>query len=263
MVTRHDAVLVELATRTNVKFNRYFPTCTPACHPTSLRKEDHSGLCRALYVKHAQFMAAGAIHRERLFMAANRIGKTETVSFEVAAHMTGLYPTWWRGREFDRPVRAWASGDTMLTTRDILQVALLGPVDCVDTRDWRGMLPVHLIVDTTRKSGGVSKCLDQVWVKHVSGGRSILEFKSHDQGRRAFQGTEQDVIVLDEEPPDDVYTECLLRTMTTDGLILCSMTPLQGLTPFVQQYLETATMIDSDGLAQKASEAVWPSGSAA
>jgi hypothetical protein len=31
-----------------------------------------------------------------------------------------------------------------------------------------------------------------------------LTFKSYEQGREAFQGTAQDVIVCDEEPPKDV-----------------------------------------------------------
>lgn len=260
---RLQALEAELAKREGEKFSRYFPPCKPSCKRDSLRREDHAGLCLALYVKHRQFMDAGAIHRERLFLAGNRIGKTETVTFESTVHMTGRYPSWWRGRRFDRPVRVWASGDTMLTTRDILQVSFMGPVDRVDNREWNGMIPAHLVLDSTRKSGGVAKCLDQVWVKHISGGQSILEFKSHDQGRRAFQGTEQDLIILDEEPPDDVYTECLLRTMTTDGLIICSMTPLQGLTPFVQQFLETSTMQDYDGHMKPANEAIWPNDDAA
>jgi phage terminase large subunit-like protein len=60
------------------------------------------------------------------------------------------------------------------------------------------------------------------------GGRSVITLKSYDQGRESFQGTEQDVIWLDEEPPMPVYAECLLRTMTTDGLVICTFTPMLG-----------------------------------
>jgi uncharacterized membrane protein YebE (DUF533 family) len=49
----------------------------------------------------------------------------------------------------------------------------------------------------------------------TSGGLSYLTFKSYDQKRESFQGTEQDVVWLDEEPPQDIYSECLTRTMTT------------------------------------------------
>jgi hypothetical protein len=87
----------------------------------------------------------------RLFWAANRSGKSETAAYELTAHLTGLYPTWWTGYVSDRPITAWAFGDTMLTTRDIVQVALLGPTDGVALHQWDGMIPAHLIYDTTRK----------------------------------------------------------------------------------------------------------------
>jgi phage terminase large subunit-like protein len=35
----------------------------------------------------------------------------------------------------------------------------------------------------------------------------------------------------------DIYTECLLRTMTTDGLIMVTFTPLNGRTPLVASFL--------------------------
>ena len=74
-------------------------------------------------------------------------------------------------------------------------------------------------------------------VQHQSGGTSYLGFKSYDQGRRKFQGTGKHVIWLDEEPPADVYDECLLRLMTTNGLMLCTFTPLLGLSDVAMRYL--------------------------
>ena len=59
---------------------------------------DSGPLRRELYPKHLQFFAAGAAHRERLFMAANRVGKTEGVGgYETTLHLTGEYPPWWEG----------------------------------------------------------------------------------------------------------------------------------------------------------------------
>lgn len=60
---------------------------------------------------------------------------------------------------------------------------------------------------------------------------------SYDQGRKKFQGTARDVIFLDEEPPIDVYTECLTRLMTRDGSMICTFTPLEGLSEVVLMYL--------------------------
>jgi phage terminase large subunit-like protein len=51
-------------------------------------------------------------------------------------------------------------------------------------------------------------------------------------------GTAMDVIHLDEEPSDPkIYSECLLRTMTTDGIIICTFTPLLGLSEVVLSFL--------------------------
>ena len=45
------------------------------------------------------------------------------------------------------------------------------------------------------------------------------------------------MIWLDEEPPADVYDECLLRLMTTNGLMLCTFTPLLGLSDVAMRFL--------------------------
>ena len=45
-----------------------------------------------------------------------------------ASLLTGLYPDWWEGRRFDRPVHAWAAGRTTMTVRNIIQAKLCGPV---------------------------------------------------------------------------------------------------------------------------------------
>ena len=113
------AAQAELAKRGGCRFNRYFP--------------DDGPLSRDNYPKHLDLMGLGATHRERLFMAANRVGKTDTGAYELTCHLTGLYPTWWTGRRFDRPIRTWAAGDTSTTVRDIIQAALLGPVHAPGT----------------------------------------------------------------------------------------------------------------------------------
>lgn len=191
-------------------------------------------LRRELYPKHQEFFAAGAHHRERLMLAANRIGKTEGVGgYELALHLTGRYPAWWRGRRFNHAVRAWAAGDTGKTVREILQHKLLGPVGAWGT----GLIPGDSIGRIVRGSGGVADTVEIVYVRHTSGQDSTLIFKSYDQRREAFQGTEQDVIWLDEEPALGIYTECLLRTMTNNGIIMLTFTPLLGMSEVVLSFL--------------------------
>src|SRR5690606_27547622 len=48
------------------------------------------------YPRQAEFHAAGAQHRERLFLAGNQLGKTLAGAFEYAMHLTGRYPDWWQ-----------------------------------------------------------------------------------------------------------------------------------------------------------------------
>jgi phage terminase large subunit-like protein len=199
---------------------------------------DTGPLRRELYVKHLEFFRRGAVDRERLLLAANRVGKTEGVgAYETTLHLTGAYPEWWEGRRFNHPVDAWAAGDTGKTTRDIIQFKLLGPVNEIGT----GLIPKDKIVGRPLSKAGIPDAFEIVRVKHVSGGVSTLTLKSYDQRREAFQGTERDAIWLDEEPPLAIYTECLLRTMKTGafdgGIILCTFTPLMGLSEVVLMFL--------------------------
>jgi phage terminase large subunit-like protein len=214
------AALEELDRRNRTrKIRTYYPDTGP------LRRE--------LYRKHMDFFAAGATFRERAFIAANRVGKTEGGGgYEFALHLTGDYPAWWNGRRFDRAVDTWAAGDTAKTVRDIIQTKLLGKPGEFGT----GLIPADKIGRTTPKSG-VPEAIDTFYVKHVSGGWSQCGLKSYDQRREAFQGTEKDVIWLDEESPLDVYTEALLRTMTNDGILMLTFTPLMGLSETVMQFL--------------------------
>lgn len=190
---------------------------------------------RELYPKHVAFLNAGKEFNERMLLGGNRVGKTLTASYEIAAHATGKYAHWWDGRVFTQPTRIWASGDTSKTTRDIIQNELLGPPGNKEM-EGSGMIPKDSIERTTTKLG-LADAIETIYVRHVSGGISTIQLKSYDQGREAFQGASVEVIWADEEPPADVVTECLLRTLTTHGIILITCTPLLGLTDLMLSFL--------------------------
>lgn len=180
-------------------------------------------------------------------MAGNRIGKSEGAGgYETTLHLTGLYPDWWEGRRFDHPVKWWAAGKTNETTRDIVQAKLLGSITYDGPRksfrgDW--LIPADTIGSVTWKQG-VSDLADTIKIKHVSGGWSELGLKSYQQGRGSFEGTERHGIWLDEEPPVDVYGECLIRTATTGGIVMLTFTPLDGLSDTVMSFLPSEYRID-------------------
>lgn len=195
---------------------------------------------RDKYAKHMEFFEASADNREVCFMAANRVGKSFSGGgYALAAHLTGDYPPWWPGRRFERPISAWAAGDTYETTRDIIQLTLLGEVTYRKHRkvmDGHGVIPGHTLGQVTWRSG-VQGLVDTIRVKHRSGGWSMLGLKSYDQGRKAFQGTGRHVIWFDEEPPQDVYNEALIRTATLNGLTMLTFTPLSGLSDVVLSFM--------------------------
>lgn len=196
---------------------------------------------REKYGKHLEFFRVGAEYRERCFMAANRVGKTVSGGYEMTCHLTGDYPAWWQGRRFRHPIRAWAAGKTNETTRDIVQTALMGEIIYDGGRkrvSGTGMVPGGKIGALAWKKG-FTDLVDTVKVRHKSGGWSLLGFKSYEQGRGSFEGTAQHAIWCDEEPPQSVYGECLIRVMTTGGIILLTFTPLEGMSDTVMQFLPT------------------------
>lgn len=219
---------------------------------------------RELYPQQMQFLSGGRAFSERLFMAANRVGKTETGAYEMTAHMTGLYPTWWEGRRFKGPIEAWMAGDTGATTRDIIQRAMLGPFGQLGA----GMVPSHLLLGSPTRRHGIPEAYDSFWVRHVpTGGVSKGWFKSYDQRRQAFQGTSKHIVWLDEEPDDDggIYAESVTRTMVVDdggektsGIVYVTATPLRGLSIFIKEFMEKGVMHTEDGGLFNAEE-VWSS----
>ncbi len=203
---------------------------------------DEGPFRRDLYSKHLEFFRAGRYYRCRLFSAGNRVGKTTAGGFEMACHLTGNYPPFWPGRKFDSAIRAWACGTTNETTKNVVQAELLGHLEKDDNVSdgligmGTGMIPLSLIAGFEAHAQ-IRGAMKTVWVRHKSGGRSVLAFHSYEQGREAFEGTAQHVIWGDEEIPLDIYTECIMRLMTTDGIFYSTSTPLRGLTDIVMQFM--------------------------
>ena len=192
---------------------------------------------RELYPKHIELYDATATFRHICMMGGNGAGKTTLGAFWDTVHATGLYPHWWRGKRFHGPIQGWVAGKTKETVRDITQAKLIGNVSQEgDAALGTGMIPRELILDV-KYIQNTNKAADYVTVKHVSGGSSVIGFKSYDQGRKAFEGTERHIIHLDEEPPSPVMSECVMRGRKVDGQLLLTFTPLQGFTDVVMGFL--------------------------
>ena len=135
----------------------------------------------------------------------------------------------------------WVAGKDKTTTRDTIQRALFGSASDPGT----GMIPAADI-ERTWSMQAVPNGIELAKIKHTSGKSSTIGFKSYDRGVESFFGTAMDIIWLDEECPEEVYGECLLRTMTTNGLMLVTFTPKKGLTPLVMSLCKKSRFVDSE-----------------
>ena len=180
-------------------------------------------------------------HRQVLAMTANQIGKSTIGAYITAVHCTGLYPEWWEGRRFTKPLYCWVAGVSNDTTRDICQSELFGLAE--DESKWgSGMVPLDCIGQRTRRRGTTGNTFDSVMVKfHGADGKhkgySRIGFKSYEMGEEKFFGRPVDFIWLDEQPPSNIYTQCITRTVATGGDVLMTFTPEHGVTPVVHQFM--------------------------
>ena len=187
------------------------------------------------YPKQAEFHAAGANYRERMLMAGNQVGKTLSAGMETAMHLTGRYPDWWKGKRFDRPVRWIAGSESTELTRKGVQRILLGPPE--DRSAWGcGAIPKDCIVGTPAMRQGVPDAVASINVRSEFGGNSNIQLQSYDQGRSKWQADTLDGAWLDEEAPEDVYSEVLTRTNTTLGPVYSTLTPIQGISDVVRRF---------------------------
>lgn len=209
------------------KFDNYFP--------------DTGEYRRELYQAHIDFFDASKDYTETFILAANRTGKTESGAYSTTCHATGKYPHWWTGKRFNKPILIWIGGDTATTVRDIIQKKLIGELADLGG----GMIPKTDIMEIkTRRN--VPEAVETIRVKHVSGGFSTIVLKTYEQGRATWQGTEVDLIWMDEECPQSVYGEALIRLMTTNGIIMTTFTPLSGVTELVLGAIENDQHSDSE-----------------
>lgn len=189
------------------------------------------------YAKHKQFIELAHEYRVRLFMGGNRCGKSWLAEFELTCHALGWYPEWWTGVRFEhkkgKNFKIWIVSDSFETSRDIIQMPLFYEDEGAEFGT--GFIPFDSIIETKSLSG-VANCLSYVRIRRKCGGIATIFFKSSAAGRKKFQGTAIDLIVFDEEPPLEIYEECLLRTMTTGGRVDLYFTPLSGLTPMIELF---------------------------
>lgn len=178
----------------------------------------------------------------RGILAANRVGKTVSTCVELAYHLTGRYPTDWPGRRWSAPVDAMIAGEGWGQVAKVVQNELMGTPDVRGGDLGTGCIPRHCIIQESMRSEGAN--VMSVEIRHESGGSSRLTFANYTQEVRQLQGLKLDIAVFDEQPPDDFFSEVVTRTATTQGMVMCSFTPLKGLTGLVSRFWNRETGYD-------------------
>lgn len=151
-------------------------------------------------------------------------------------HLTGQYPDWWVGITFKKPIVMWVGGVSGEIIRDTTQKLLVGRMQDLDSIGSEA-IPKDCIIETVRALG-VKDLLDHVKVKHVTGGTSLVFFKSYEKGREKFQGESIDIFWPDEEPPEDIYSEGMTRTNNGQNgqFVMMTFTPLKGMSTIVYSF---------------------------
>ena len=159
-----------------------------------------------------------AKQRNRWVFGGNRSGKTECGAVECVYMARGIHPY----RKNRENVFGWVVSLTAQVQRDVAQRKILYYL----RPDWIE----DIVMTSGRKDSPASGVIDQILVKNVFGGISVIGFKSCEMGRERFQGSSLDFVWFDEEPPQDIYEECRMRVADRKGDIFGTMTPLKGLT---------------------------------
>lgn len=176
--------------------------------------------------KQMQFHTSTA--HKRLFAGGNRSGKTVGGAIECVWWLTGKHPF----RETPKPpVRG-----------RIVAVDLLHGVEQIVKPEIARWLPSSYL-----DGGSWSEAYDrEARILRLANG-SQVEFMSYEQDTEKFAGTSRHFVWFDEEPPRDIYEECVMRLIDTQGSLWLTMTPTEGMTwVFDEIYEASATDDDID-----------------
>ena len=161
------------------------------------------------YEKQREFLFSNK--RVIAMVGANRSGKSEVNAFLAASVARGEHPL----------IKLPKGGGIIWLVA--LTEKMLKNISWVKLRKY---IPEHLIAEKTERPG-------IYWIKMKSGAQVFGMYCK--AGADKFQGEACDLICFDEEPPEDVYRECLSRLVDRDGVMTFSMTPIKGSVWFYRQ----------------------------
>lgn len=174
--------------------------------------------------------------KQRFLMCANGIGKTWCGAMEAAMHLTGIYPEWFKGTRFHYPVEMVVGAKTNDAAVKVVQRILFG--DIMDKQTiGTGTIPKKYLNTNFKMKPGIPGAIGEALVKHITGRWSKVSIMSYDQKPKAFMGIRFDVGWLDEEPPQEIWSQFIRGTLSRINAILyITATPEEGMTQVVIQF---------------------------
>lgn len=179
-------------------------------------------------------------------IASNRSGKSYSVGYAIACHLTGRYPDWWTDIKYQTGIKLIAAGASSNQIREAIQDTLFGTPDKTDeVAIGSGLLPRDTIIMDSIVTGADKRSIGGASIRHSSGRVSQIVMASYEQDRAVLQGGKADVIWLDEQPHDDEIVSELIRALAQtpsqqEGRLYLSATPLVGWTPMIKRFWNNA-----------------------
>lgn len=149
--------------------------------------------------------------RGKLFIGGNRSGKTVGGATEGVWWATGRHPF----RRVPQPP----------TFGRVVSVDFINGVEKIVRPEIARWLPASEL-----RGGTWSSAYDKELKTLTLDNGSTIEFMSYDQELEKFAGTSRDWTWFDEEPPQDIFTECKMRLLDRAGSWWITMTPVEGMT---------------------------------
>jgi hypothetical protein len=164
--------------------------------------------------------------RELMVAGDNRIGKSLISQLQLAWWATGIYPAEYRGLRADGPVPLLCLGETQATTRDTFGEPVFGTVEREKKRVFATGFDRHgepsLIAPEWVHFGShalkTTGLIQLVFVRHVDGKCSTIQFGSYTERTRTRKGYSYWAVLIDEGAGGlSGYMEAIGRLVKTQG----------------------------------------------
>lgn len=144
----------------------------------------------------------------KLYIGGNRSGKTVGGGTEAIMRLTGKHKF----------------------RNDLPHGVIRGRMVTVDIEEGIKKIAIPEIIKwmppTYLKNGSWDDSYDRASRTLILNNGSFLEFMSYEQAVEKFAGTSRHFVWFDEEPPKEIFNECMMRLVDTDGDWWITMTPL-------------------------------------